>query len=117
MKGAIIAIRKLIRSSIQYSSQQNSTIHQLIMNSLLNKPSTVTLMAQPFEVIDVTTSNIDISEAPEKSYVWPIRNVNVTVQKFCATSPFYILHFEPRDIKKNTIPGIFTRDSNMHTFY
>ncbi|CAF1660575.1 unnamed protein product [Rotaria magnacalcarata] len=104
MKGAIIAIRKLIRSSIQYSSQQNSTIHQLIMNSLLNKPSTVTLMAQPFEVIDVTA-------------IWPIRNVNVTVQKFCATSPFYILHFEPRDIKKNTIPGIFTRDSNMHTFY
>ncbi|CAF3600065.1 unnamed protein product, partial [Rotaria socialis] len=64
----INAIRNLIRSSIQDSSQQNLTIHQLTINSLLNKPSTVTLMAQPFEVIDVTTSNIDIrSGAPEKS--------------------------------------------------
>ncbi|CAF3341522.1 unnamed protein product, partial [Rotaria socialis] len=55
MKGVINAIRNLIRSSIQDSSQQNLTIHQLTINSLLNKPSTVTLMAQPFEVIDVTT--------------------------------------------------------------
>jgi hypothetical protein len=60
-------VSQIIHNSLQKSHKKPSITQQLMTTTLLNKTRIIPLMAQPYEVINVTTSGTqDASKPPDK---------------------------------------------------
>lgn len=67
MKGVISTVQHLIHRQLQNPAQTTLPIARSMINLLFNKISIVPLMAQPFEIINITISNSELTvQPPEK---------------------------------------------------